>query len=133
MAGTDVDVEPARIVPVELTLRVRVDGAHRIEEVRAALYALFTDGTRPDGTPGLFDPDAILMGARLYLSPFVAAARDLPGVAAVDVTRFARADASEDGLAKGYLAAHRTEVFALRNNPDFPERGTFTLLLDGGR
>jgi hypothetical protein len=133
MAGTDVEVEPARIVPVELGLRVAVDDAHRTEDVRAALYAIFTDAATPAGTPGLFDPNTMLMGAPLYLSPFVAAARNVPGVAAVDVTRFARADQSEDGLATGYLVAHRTEVFALRNNPDFPERGTFTLELDGGR
>jgi hypothetical protein len=133
MAGTDVEVEPARIVPVELGLRVAVDDAHRTEDVRAALYAIFTDRATPAGTPGLFDPNTILMGARLYLSPFVAAARNVPGVAGVDATRFARADLSEDGLSTGYLVAHRTEVFALRNNPDFPERGTFALELDGGR
>jgi predicted phage baseplate assembly protein len=133
MAGTDVEVEPAHIVPVELALQVRVDDTHRTEDVRAALYAIFTDQPQPGGTPGLFDPNTMLMGAPLYLSPFVAAARNLPGVAAVDVTRFARADLSENGLAAGYLVAHRTEVFALRNNPDFPERGTFALDLEGGR
>ena len=52
----------------------------------------------------------------------------------VDVTTFQRADLpGGDSIKKGYLKPGRTEAFTLRNNPDFPERGTFTLTVDGGR
>jgi len=132
MAGTDVEIEPARLVSVDLALHVCASPGHRREDVADALTAIFTDGRQPDGSPGLLHPDRFLMGERLWLSPFVAAAQSVAGVASVSVDAFARSDASEDGAAAGVLVAQLTEVFTVRNNPDYPERGTFTLAVDGG-
>jgi hypothetical protein len=36
-------------------------------------------------------------------------------------------------LLAGFLTPATTEAFTLRNDPNFPERGTFTLTVDGGR
>jgi hypothetical protein len=134
MAGVDVDFENARLIPLELAMHVCVDPAYRQAEVQAALLQRFSDQQLPDGSLGVFYPDNFKLGDPFYLSPIYAAAQSITGVVSVDVTTFQRADLpGGDGIKKGYLKPGRTEAFTLRNNPDFPERGAFTLTVDGGR
>jgi hypothetical protein len=134
MAGVDVDFENARFVALELEMHVCVDPAYRRAEVQLALLARFSDRQLPDGSLGVFYPDNFTLGDPVYLGPLYAAAQSIPGVLSVDVTTFQRADKpGGDGITKGYLKPGRTEAFTLRNNPDFPERGTFKLTVDGGR
>jgi hypothetical protein len=134
MAGVDVEFENAKLVPLELAIHVCVDPAYRRDEVEQALLLLFSDQRLPDGSLGLFYPDRFTIGDPVYLSPLYTAAQETDGVVSVDVTVFQRADLpGGDGIANGYLKPGRTETFTLRNNPDFPEQGTFTLSVDGGR
>ncbi len=82
----------------------------------------------------MFYPDKFVMGQRYYLSPLIAAAQNVTGVASVEVTTFQRSDTPGNaGLLAGYLQPATTEAFQLRNSADYPERGTFTLTVDGGR
>jgi hypothetical protein len=134
MAGVDVDFENARLIPLELAMHVCVDPAYRQAEVQQALLERFSDRLLPDGSVGVFYPDNFTLGDPVYLGPFYAAAQAIAGVVSVDITVFQRADLpGGDGIKNGYLKPGRAEAFTLRNNPDFPEQGTFTLTVDGGR
>jgi hypothetical protein len=134
MAGLDVEFENVTLIPLELAMHVCVDPKYRRDEVAQALLARFSDRVLPDGTKGIFHPDNFAMGQPVYVSPFYRAAQAVPGVVSVDVTLFGRSDIpGSTGLTKGYLMPERAEAFTLLNNPDFPERGTFTLTVDGGR
>jgi hypothetical protein len=134
MAGLDVEFENARLIPLELAMHVCVDPSYRRAEVQAALLDRFSDRRLAGGSLGVFYPDNFTLGDPVYLSPMIAAAQSIAGVVSVDITTFQRADQpGGDGIKNGYLKPGRTEVFTLRNNPDFPERGTFALTVDGGR
>jgi hypothetical protein len=41
--------------------------------------------------------------------------------------------AATSGLKKGFINMDRLEIARLENDPNFPERGLFTLKLGGGR
>jgi hypothetical protein len=134
MAGVDVEFEDARRIPLELTMHVCVDPWYRRDEVAQSLLQRFSDQILPDGTRGVFYPDNFTIGDPVYLAPLYAAAQSVAGVASVEITEFRRADhAGDDGIARGYLTPGRTEAFTLQNSPDFPEQGTFTLTVEGGR
>lgn len=134
MAGLDVEVENAKRVALELVLHVCVDPSYRRDVLEQALLTRFSDKVLADGSRGVFHPDNFLIGKSVYLSPMVAAAQRLPGVVSVEAVTFQRSDRPvSDGLTDGYLTPGRGEVFVLRNNPDLPEQGVFTLQTDGGR
>ena len=134
MAGTDLEIEKARTVPLAVSMHVCVARDYFRADVRSALLESFTNRVLADGRLGVFHPDNFTLGSRFYLSPLYAAAQSVDGVESVRVKTFERADhPGGDGLKNGYLDAHRTEVFTLDNDPNFPERGTFDLALDGGK
>lgn len=133
MAGHDLEVLPAALVPLAIEMQVCVAPDHLREQVRSAILARLTSGLQPDATPGLLHPDRIVMGERFYLSPLYAAAQSIDGVIDVRITRFGREDQpDQQGLADGYLTPGVAEAFAIENDPNFPERGTFTLIVQGG-
>ncbi len=127
MAGTDLEIEKARMVPLKVSMHVCVKRDYFRMDVSTALLELFNNRT-------VFNPDNFTLGSRFYLSPLYAAAQGVDGVESVRIKTFERADfPGGDGLKSGFLDAHRTEVFTLDNDPNFPERGTFDLQLDGGK
>jgi hypothetical protein len=133
MAGVDLEVEDALRVPLALTLHVCVAPGYVAADVAAVLQQVFSSGVLPDGTPAMFNPARFVMGQPFYLSPLIAAAQGVDGVQSVRVDVFRReADPSDDGRPAGVLVPGRLELFELANDPNFPERGTFTLTLDGG-
>jgi hypothetical protein len=134
MAGLDLEIDPPRPVALELALRVRVRPDYFASDVELALLDLFTSGTRRDGQPGFFHPDRFTFGQTVYLSPWVAAAQAVPGVASVEVERFERRDAPGDaGKNAGFIKLGRLEVPVLENNRNFPERGFFDAIMEGGK
>jgi hypothetical protein len=133
MAGVDLEVEDALRVPLAVTLHVCIAPGYVAADVAAILTQVFSSGLLPDGTPAMFNPARFVMGRPFYLSPLVAAAQSVDGVQSVRVEEFRReADPSDDGRAAGVLVPDRLELFELANDPNFPERGIFTLTLDGG-
>ncbi|BCZ84365.1 putative baseplate assembly protein [Paraburkholderia terrae] len=133
MAGHDLEVEDAVRVPLRVAMHVCVATGYVAADLAKLLLAIFTSGLQPDGTPGLFNPQRFLMGEPFYLSPLIAAAQQVEGVASVKVTRFEREQVPDRaGLRTGVLVPRPTELFELANNPDFPERGQFELTIDGG-
>jgi hypothetical protein len=87
----------------------------------------------PEGRLGLFHPDRFSFGQTVYLSPLIAAAQAVAGVASVEATVFQRFGIpSPAGLSDGLLRFDRLEIARLDNDPSFPEHGEFRLtLLDG--
>jgi hypothetical protein len=134
MAGQDLEAGQAETVALEATMQVCVTPGYFQADVYRALLDVFSSSLRSDGTMGLFHPDNFRMGERFYLSWLYAGAERVAGVASVNVTVFQRQDQPGTlGLTQGYLQPGPLEVFALDNNPDFPDRGTFTLTIGGGK
>lgn len=133
MAGVDLGAEPAFIVGLRIALSICVKPRYARGEVLRALQALFTAGPGCDGTPGLLDPNNFSFGQIVYLSPFIAAAQAVEGVASVQATAFQRVDdPSRDAVATGFIAMQRLEIARIDNDPSRPDRGIFDLTLDGG-
>jgi hypothetical protein len=133
MAGYDLEVEDAVRVPLRIAMHVCVATGFVAAEIEQTLLGVFTSGLEPDGTPGVFNPQRLLMGEPFYLSPLYEAAQSVVGVASVNISRFERQQAPDDtGLATGVLVPGTLELFELANDPNFPERGQFELTVDGG-
>jgi hypothetical protein len=134
MAGYDLEVDAPRFVSLDIQIHVCVAFDFFRADVEAALLDAFTSGIRRDGQPGFFHPDRFSFGEPVYLSRVYAAAHAVPGVASVTVTRFERqGEPSTSALASGTLALQRLEIARLDNDPNFPDNGTLSLRLDGGR
>lgn len=134
MAGHDLEIEPPQLVALEVTFRVVVRDDYFRSDVEQALKSTFTSGIQPDGRLGVFHPDKFTFGQTVYLSPWVAAAQAIPGVSSVTVARFQRRDEpGETAIDTGFIAFERLEVPVLENNSNFPERGTFEILTEGGK
>lgn len=134
MAGHDVEVEGAVDVPLEVSLQVRL---HR-ETLRATVMDLLTDRLSnrrlSNGTLGLFHPDRLTFAQTVYLSPIVAEAQRVPGVAGVEVLRFGPYRRPTIELRDlGLLEVGRNEIARLDNDPSRPDRGVLDIALIGGR
>ena len=115
-------------------MHVCVKPDYFVSDVRNALLDRFSNRTLADGTRGLFHPDNFSFGQSVFLSPFYAAAQAVPGVESVDITTFQRRGVpTTKGLDDGRLDMGRLEIPRLDNDPNFQERGAFTLTLSGGR
>jgi hypothetical protein len=94
----------------------------------------FTAGPTCDGKPGLLDPANFTFGQTVFLSPFIAAAQRVEGVASVRATRFQRVDdPARDATSAGFITMQRLEIARIDNDPSRPDRGIFELVLDGGQ
>jgi hypothetical protein len=134
MAGVDLAAEPALIVGLRLGLAICLKPHYARADVEAALRHVFTTGTAPDGTLGLLDPANFGFGQTVYLSPFIAAAQRLDGVASVRATAFQRVDDPQtDAAAAGQIAMQRLEIPRIDNDPGRPDHGILELVLEGGR
>jgi hypothetical protein len=134
MAGQDLEVDAPVPVPLQIAMHVCVSSDYAVSAVRTALLEQFSNRTLADGRKGLFHPDRFSFGQAVHLSPLYAAAQAVTGVHSVEITTFERPGVSTDqGLASGRLEMGRLEIPRLDNDPNFRERGVFTLTLSGGR
>jgi hypothetical protein len=121
-------------VPLEITLRVCVKPDHFRSDVKATLFQIFSKRTLPDGRRGVFHLDNFTFGQPVYLSQIYAAAQAVDGVASVEVTQFERQGRPDpQAIADGVLKFARLEIPRLDNDPNFPERGVFHLIMEGGK
>jgi len=133
MAGADLEVEDGTQVPLLIQMSVCVRPDYVATDVEQALLAIFSSTVQPDGTPGLFSPGRLDLGQPFYLSPLIAAAQAVDGVASVQPLTFERQDQpGGDGLRDGVLIPQPLEFFVLDNDPNYPERGRFELTVNGG-
>jgi hypothetical protein len=128
MAGQEVVLGPAELVPIVLSLSVRVAPAFYRSEVRQAVLAVL--GTGPDG---LFRPGRLRFGEDLHASAVIGAVMHLDGVESVCLNRFKRMGSQHaDQVASGRIALDGIEVAVCDDDPARPERGLITLALHGG-
>jgi len=134
MAGHDLEIDSPHYVPLEIEMFVCVKPDYFRSDVEEALLDIFSNRTLADGRKGLFQPDFFTFGQTVYLSRLYAAAEAVAGVALVEIKVFQRQGlAATSGLKKGFINMDRLEIARLENDPNFPERGLFTLKLGGGR
>jgi hypothetical protein len=132
--GHDLDVAPARYVPLDLALEVCVLPHYARGYVRAELLKLFSIRQLTDGKLAFFHPDNLSFGDGIYLSRIVAAAKGVEGVETVKVTRLKRLNAPDGGaMESGVLPLGAMEIAELDNDPSFPENGRLELIVRGGR
>ncbi len=132
--GHDVQVLPARHVPLNIEMCIDVKPEYVRGHVHAALLDALGSRKLAGGGSGFFHPDNLSFGVGVYLSLLVAVAQAVQGVESVIVTRFKRLyDGPADELAKGVLSLGPMEVARLDNDPSFPEHGKLKLVMRGGR
>ncbi len=134
MAGHDLEFDNPVYVSLEIDMLVCVAADYFRSDVYAALLEVLSNRRLPDGRTGLFHPDNFSFGQTVYLSPLYAAARTVPGVASVQITRLQRQGEDDTRfLADGFMELGRLEIARLDNDPNFPEHGVLRLTLRGGK
>lgn len=134
MAGHDLRVDEPVFVSLEMDLLVCVAEGYFRSHVRQGLLEALGSGVLPGNRRGVFHPDNFTFGQTVYLSPVYAAARAVPGVASVEVTRFQRlGDDDPKPLSDRFLALGPPEIARLSNDPNFTEHGVLRLELHGGK
>ncbi len=128
MAGQDLEVDGPHPVSLEIVLGVCVKSGYFFSDVEQALLEVFSNRVLPDGRLGVFHPDNFSFGQAVYLSSLIATAQAVTGVESVDVKKFQRQGTdSDEALLAGKLTLGRLEIARLDNDPNFPERGVFTI------
>lgn len=138
LGGHDVEIEPPRLVPLDLRLVVCVKSGYFRDKVLSSLLDAFAPHDLPDGRRGFFHPDNFTFGQPVYLSQVVGQAMQTAGVDWVDPTdprfvfqRFGQPAASE--IPNGLISMARLEIARLDNSASFPENGRLDFVLMGGR
>ena len=142
LAGHDLEFISPVFVPLDIVLYVCARPDAHAADINRDLLALFSDRDLPGGTRGLFHPDDLEFGADVALSPLIARAMQVEGVAWIGTTnaanepvgRFARMDQpgidyAEDAI----LPIAGAEIARLDNDPSRPENGRVRFLVEGGR
>ena len=134
MAGQDVDVESPAFVSLEIEMTVCVKEDYFASDIESALRKALSACTFPDGTRGAFSPDNFTFGQPVYLSIVYELVQETDGVESVNITKFQRQGVnSSTALDSGKLELGRLEIARLDNDPNFPEHGTLTMHMQGGR
>ena len=132
--GHGLHVASARYVPLDIVLAVCVKPGYQRAHVRAALEDAFASCLRDDGRPGFFHPDNMRFRSTVDVSEIVALAQGVEGVLWCRVTKLERlgeGDASE--LEDGTLPVAAVEIPRVDSRNGFPEYGSITFAMDGGR
>lgn len=125
LAGQDLQLDSPQYVSLEIELDVCVASDYFQRDVQQALALVLAT---------LFQPGKFTFGQTVYLSPIYAAARSVPGVVAVSASTFQRQGVpTAQYLAAGEIPLGSLEVARLDNDPNFPDRGQLTLVLEGGK
>jgi hypothetical protein len=134
MAGYDLEVDAPQFVSLQIEMQVCVKPDYFRSDVKAALLEIFSDQVLPDGGLGVFHPDTFTFGQTVYLSPIIAAAQAVDGVASVQVRVFQRQGQDDPKpLEDGFMSMDRLEIARCDNDPNFAERGVFALTVGGGK
>ena len=140
LAGQDLEIDGPRFVPLDIAFTVCVEPGYFRSDVLEALLEAFSNQTLPDGRRGFFHPDNFTFGQPVYLSRFVAAAMQVPGVRWVNTdygigspNRFQRWGEPPHGeFSLGWIDIARLEIARLDNDPSAPENGKIEFFMEGG-
>jgi Baseplate J-like protein len=134
MAGYDLEVRGPRLVALDVALVICVQPSYFRSDVLQAVERVLSSDVLPDGTLGLFHPDRLTFGQPVYLSPIIAAAQAVEGVASVRPQVFQRlVNPSPTSIAEGVIPIGDLEIAQLANDPSFPERGRILVSAGGGK
>ena len=132
--GHDLRVEAAHYVPLDIELTICVKADYLRGHVKAALLDVFSNRPRFNGELGFFHPDRLTFGDGVYLSDLVATAQAVEGVDSVTVTKLQRLyESPNNEIKNGVLPLGPFEVAQVDNDPNYPEHGQFSLVMQGGR
>lgn len=142
LAGHDLEIVSPIFVPLDIVLFVCVAPASYAADIQRDLLALFSDRDQGNGARGLFHPDVLEFGQNVALSPLIARAMQIDGVAWIGprdetgapVGRFARMDQpGTDYADAGAIPVSGGEIARLDNDPSRPEMGRVRFITQGGR
>jgi hypothetical protein len=134
LMGFDVALRGAIAAPLDLEFFV----CAKPDELRSTVAARVRDVVRPfgsgNGDRGFFHPDNFTFGSPLYLSQLIAALMAVEGVQSVNPRKFERLGRVPQNETKaGVIRPGNFEVLQLDDDPSFPERGRFNIVMGGGR
>ena len=135
--GHDLRLVPMTRVPLDVGIAVCVEPGHLRGDVERSVRAVLSSRVLPDGSLGMFHPDEWRFGADVVSSRLIAAVQAIDGVAHVEMTRFARMDASQADADRSRLdnviTIAANEMAILDADANVSERGCLTLTMVGGR
>ncbi len=134
MAGHDLEIAPPQFVALQIVLSVCVLPSYYRSDVQGEVLQVLSSTRRPGGTRGMFHPDNLTFGSTVFLSAVLAAVQAVDGVRYVEALTFQRLGVpASAGIDSGRLAFAPLELPRLDNDPNFPDRGTLQLEMEGGR
>jgi hypothetical protein len=135
MMGTDLVVNEAVLVGLNIGLQISVAPGFFRADVYQALWQLLVTGDTCAGTPGLLNAANFQFGQTVYASPIIAAAQSVTGVTAVMLLTFARmTQAPQPGAAPpAQLLMGSVEIPCCNNDPNHADQGFLTLTMVGGK
>ena len=128
-AGREAIVTDPVYADIDLKITVCVQPFAYPGEVEARVLAALVGDHK---TVGFFNADNFSFGDPLRRSQLEAAIQGLPGVRAVGDIEIRRHGYFDFQLLAGPYEVGQWEVLRLENNPDYPERGTLELIMEGG-
>jgi predicted phage baseplate assembly protein len=132
--GHGLRVAAADYVPLDITVAVCVESRHLRAHVLAELEDAFCSGLRSDGRPGFFHPDNLRFRTSIDVSEIVALAQQTEGVVWAAVTKLERTGEGPAGeVDAGTLPVGALEIARVDSRRGFPEYGSITFDLEGGR
>lgn len=134
MAGFDLEVDDPLLISLDIEMKVCIQSNFIASDVKKALFHVFSNRLLSNGTKGIFHPDNFSFGEPVYLSKLYAGAQAVEGVESVEISKFQR-QGEEDltAITDGKLILGRREIARCDNDPNFPDRGIFKLIVQGGR
>jgi len=134
LAGQDLQLDSPQYVSLQLVLQVCVDPDYFMSYVQESLLQVLGNRLLPNGQKGLFYPGNFTFGQTVYLSPIYVAARSVAGVVAVTALTFQPQGVnSAQYLASGEIKLGPLQVARLDNDPNYPDHGQLTLVMEGGK
>ncbi len=130
LTGDDFAIRPARLVPLQIGVRVRVEPDHFRQTVARAAAEAMSSQLWDNGRPGFFHPDQFHFGQAVHQSELIRHLMTVRGVKLVDVFRFRRRD--RDALTET-ISIGPLEIATLNFDPDRPEAGDIELIVEGGQ
>jgi hypothetical protein len=127
--GQEVRLQRAVEVGIQIGLVIQLNPNYFHSEVRREIEAAL--GT---GSGGFFEHGRLQFGEDLYASDLFETLMQLEGVEHVCLSRFKRLGSRfPDQSASGRIVLDGLEVAVCDNNPRKPDKGYYTLALEGGR
>lgn len=147
LIGEDLEVRPARYVPLDIFIRVCAHPDYWPEDLRRQLELEFSDGYTPDGRSGLFHPDNWSFGQPLHSSQLIgralsvqgvgrvllASIRRLHGLSGPSLTTITAAPGEVPTPVVEKLEVRSFEIIQVANDPSRLETGRLNFEILGGR